>query len=100
MGLFKQRRPRGFQHQYLYADERKDVLKDVEERAKRELGVTDDKGKSSHEDRIRGTFLNATKYARRRSERRLSGGVILSTGVILLLIVLLVVVWKFLLYFN
>lgn len=96
MGLFKQRRPRGFQHQYLYADERKDVLKDVEERAKRELG----KGKSSHEDRIRGAFLNATKYARRRSERRLSGGFILSTGVILLLIVLLVVVWKFLLYFN
>lgn len=37
MGLFKQRRPRGFQHQYLYADERKDVLKDVEERAKRSL---------------------------------------------------------------
>lgn len=100
MGLFKQRRPREFHHEYIYANKRKDVLTDVEKRAKIELGMSDDKGKSSHEDRIRGAFLNATKYARRRSERRLSGGFILSTGVILLLIVLLVVVWKFLLYFN
>ena len=87
MRLFKQRRLRAFHHEYMYTDKRKDVLKDVEDR-------------SSYEDRIRGAFLNSTKYARRRSERRLSGGFILSTGIILLLIVLLVFVWRFLLYLN
>lgn len=100
MRLFKQRRLRAFHHEYMYTDKRKDVLKDVEERAKRELGMADDKDRSSYEDRIRGAFLNSTKYARRRSERRLSGGFILSTGIILLLIVLLVFVWRFLLYLN
>lgn len=98
MGLFKQRRPRGFHHEYMFVDKRKDALKNIEERAKRDLGKTDDKDMSNREDRIRGAFLNATKYARCRNERRMSGGFILSTGIILLLIILLVIVWKFLLY--
>ena len=39
MGLFSQRKPRGFRHEYVYVDERKDRLKVIEERAKAELGM-------------------------------------------------------------
>ncbi len=98
MGLFRQRRPRGFQHEYMFINKSKDVLKDVEKRARTELGITEKAEPSNREDRIRGAFLNSTKYARRRKERRLSGGFILSTGLVLLLIVILVLIWKFLLY--
>ena len=43
MGIFKQRKPRGFQHQYIYVDERRERLKEMEERAKRELGMLSEK---------------------------------------------------------
>lgn len=98
MGLFKQSRPRGFHHEFMFVDKRKYVLRDIEERAQKSIGMEQKKDLSSREDRIRGAFLNATKYTRRRNERRMSGGFILSTGIILLLIILLVVIWKFLLY--
>lgn len=98
MGLFRQRRPRGFRHEYMFAEKRKDMLKEVEERAKRELGASHDKKPADRAERIRGVFINSTRYARRRRERRLAGGFILSTGIVLLLIVLLILIWKFLLY--
>ena len=31
MGIFNQRKPRGFQHQYIYVDERKERLREMEE---------------------------------------------------------------------
>lgn len=81
----------------MYADDRKDKLKAIEQRAKEELGMADTK--SAAEGRIRGSFLNATKYARRRKERMQSGGIFLSTGVIILLLILLLVVWRLLFLF-
>ena len=36
MGLFSTRKPRGYHHQYIYYDERKEKLKRIEEKAKRE----------------------------------------------------------------
>lgn len=38
MSFFQQPKPRGFQHQYLYVDERKERLKALERRAKAALG--------------------------------------------------------------
>lgn len=95
MGLLNQRRPRGFRHEYMFVDERKDRLKAVEDRAKAELGRAEPT--SLGHDGIRGVFLAATKHARKRSERRLAGGFILSYGVIAVLLVILVAVWKMLL---
>ena len=95
MGLFNQRRPRGFRHEYMFVDERKDRLKAVEERAKAELGRAEPP--CSGRDGIRGVFLAATKHARKRSERRLAGGFVLGYGVIAVLLVVLVAVWKMLL---
>ena len=39
MAMFKMRKPRGFDLQYIYVDERKEKLKKMEESAKRELGM-------------------------------------------------------------
>ena len=95
MGFLNQRRPRGFRHEYMFVDERKDRLKAVENRTKAELGRAEPT--SPWHDGIRGVFLAATKHARKRSERRLAGGFILSYGVIAVLLVILVAVWKMLL---
>ncbi len=98
MSIFSQQKPRKFHHEYLYVDERKDRLKAIEDRAKGELGITDTNSEVHYDgERLRGRFLNATKYAKRRSERRLAGGVMLSFGVLVILILVLVAVWRILL---
>ena len=44
MGMFNSmRKPRGFNHQYIYVDERKEKLAKMEENAKRDLGMLPDR---------------------------------------------------------
>ena len=44
MGMFNSmRKPRGFNHQYIYVDERKEKLAKMEENAKRDLGMIPEK---------------------------------------------------------
>lgn len=43
MGMFTMRKPRGFNHPYIYVDERKEKLAKMEEKAKRELGMLPEK---------------------------------------------------------
>ena len=59
MGMFKMEKPRRFNHQYIYVDERK-------EKAKRDLGMLPPK-EFSPED-IRGKFVQGTKHLKRRKE--------------------------------
>lgn len=91
MGLFTVRKPRGFHHNYIYYDSRKEKLKEIDERAKRELGILPPK-EFSPED-IRGKFVGATKHLKRRKE---SGRKPLSYGVLILLIVILLFVMHYL----
>ncbi len=91
MGLFTVRKPRGFQHNYIYYDPRKEKLKEIDERAKRELGILPPK-EFSPED-IRGKFVGATKHLKRRKE---SGRKPLSYGVLIVLIVALLFVMHYL----
>lgn len=91
MSLFKTRKPRGFHHPYMYVDERKDKLRAIEERAKRELGMLPPK-EFDPED-FRGTFVKATKHLRRRKE---SGRKPMKFGVALIIIGILLFIWHFL----
>lgn len=91
MGLFTVRKPRGFHHNYIYYDPRKEKLKEIDEKAKRELGILPPK-EFSPED-IRGKFVGATKHLKRRKE---SGRKPLSYGVLILLIVILLFVMHYL----
>ncbi len=91
MGFFKMAKPRGYQHRYIYYDERKEKLAKIEENAKRELGLLPPK-EFSPED-IRGKFVGATRHLKKRKE---SGRKPLSYGVLILLIVLLILLMRYL----
>ncbi|MCD8296415.1 MAG: hypothetical protein LUC88_02465 [Prevotella sp.] len=97
MSFFGQQKPRRFHHDYMFVDERKDRLKEIERRAKGELGESEETHAHYDGARLRGRFLNATKYAKRHNARRLGSGVVLSFGVLVVLILLLVAVWRILL---
>ncbi len=91
MAMFKMRKPRGFNHQYIYVDERKEKLAKMEEKAKRELGMLPEK-KFTPED-IRGKFVEGTTHLKRRKQ---SGRKPIHLGMILVLIALLIFLWHYL----
>lgn len=91
MAMFKMRKPRGFNHQYIYVDERKEKLAKMEEKAKRELGMLPEK-KFTPED-IRGKFVEGTTHLKRRKQ---SGRKPIHLGMILVLIALLLFLWHYL----
>ena len=86
MGMFTMRKPRGFNHSYIYVDEEK--LAKMEEDAKRELGMLPEK-EFSPED-IRGKFVEGTTHLKRRKE---SGRKPVHLGIILVVIALLIYLW-------
>ena len=91
MNFFRMNKPRGYQHQYIYYDERKEKLAKIEENAKRDLGMLPPK-EFTPED-IKGKFVEATKHLKRRKE---SGKKPVSYGVLILFIVLLLLLMRFL----
>lgn len=91
MGMFKARKPRRFNHQYIYHDERKEKLAKMEEKAKRELGMLPEK-EFNPED-IRGKFVEGTTHLKRRKE---SGRRPVHLGVLILIIALLLFIWHYL----
>ncbi|MCQ2066709.1 MAG: hypothetical protein MJY65_03530 [Bacteroidaceae bacterium] len=93
MGLFNVREPRRIEHKYIYYDERKEKLKKIEENARRELGMIDEE-EPYNPERIRGKFIEGTKYLKRRKE---SGSKPLSLPVALILIAGLLFVMHYLL---
>jgi len=78
------RKPRGFNHQYIYVNERKEKLDKMEEKAKRELGMLPEK-EFSPED-IRGNL----------KRRKASGRKPVSFGIILIIIAFLLYLWHYL----
>lgn len=91
MGLFSVRKPRGFQHNYMYYDERKERLAKIEEAAKRDLGMLPPK-EFKPED-IRGKFVEATTHLKRRKESKRKP---VPYAVLIVLIVLLIFLMKYL----
>lgn len=71
MGFFNQPKPRRFNHQYIYVDERKERLKEMEERvtrAKQDAEQPSDAEKTT-EERIRGKFVEQTSHLKRQQDR-------------------------------
>ena len=83
-------KPRGFRHNYIYYDPRKEKLAKIEENAKRDLGLLPPK-EFTPED-IRGKFVGATTHLKRRKE---SGRKPVSYGVLIFLIILLLFVMHY-----
>ena len=88
MGMFTMRKPRGFHHNYIYVDERKEKLEKIEENAKRELGMLPEK-EFSPED-IRGKIFEQTTHVRRRRERDRKP---MKTGILIIAVVVLIWLW-------
>ena len=88
MGMFAMRKTRGFNHTYIYVDERKEKLAKMEENAKRDLGMLPEK-EFSPED-IRGKFIEGTTHLKRRKE---SGRKPMHLGIILVVIAVLFYLW-------
>ena len=96
MSFFKQREPRRFQHNYISYDERKEKLRNIEEKAKRELGLLPEK-EFTPED-IRGKFVEQTTHLKRYKEGQEAGrGHRLSAFGIFMIIIGLILIWRFLL---
>lgn len=92
MGMFKMEKPRRFNHQYIYVDERKEKLQKMEENAKRDLGMLPPK-EFSPED-IRGKFIEGTKHLKRRKESGRKpltyGALFIAIGILLFILLYLV----------
>ena len=65
MGMFSIREPRRIEHKYIYYDERKEKLKKIEEKAKVELGMSEE---TFDPESIRGKFIEGTKHLKRRKQ--------------------------------
>ena len=92
MGMFNSmKKPRRFNHQLIYVNERKEKLDKMEEQAKRDLGLLPEK-EFSPED-IRGKFVEGTTHLKRRKE---SGRRPVNFGVILVIVGLLLFLWHYL----
>lgn len=87
--MFSVGKPRGFHHNYIYYDPRKEKLAKIEENAKRELGLLPPK-EFTPED-IRGKFVEATNHVRRRKE---SGTKPVSPGVLIMAIIILILIMR------
>lgn len=96
MRLFENRKPRKFHHEYIYVDERREHLDNMEKRIKREIGIIPPE-EFKPED-LRGAFVYATKHLRRRKEREAAGHRNISVGVIILLLILLSILLFYLNY--
>ena len=97
MGMFTTREPRRFDRPHIYYDERKEKLKKMEEKAKRELGLLpEDPAKEQEErrERIHEAIVGGTKHLKRREER---GGSGLSYQALVVGILVLLFILKYLL---
>lgn len=92
MGMFGNvRKPRRFNHQYIYVDERKEKLAKMEEEAKRELGMLPPK--EVNPENIRGKFIEGTTHLKRRKEK---GKKPLSAAILIIFVLLLIYLWHYL----
>lgn len=89
--LFRQRKPRGYHHQMIYSDERKDRLKSMEEQARKDLGMS--QPNEVRPEDFRGAFSSRSHIRREKNATSLLGSMPNA-----IMIVLIVALLLFLLY--
>lgn len=95
MSLFRQPRPRRFHHEYIYVDERKERLKQIEQKAREELGMTPHK--ALDREKIHQAFLEAMPHTKRKRQRRGVAFPLLQLVLLMLLLVLFCLILIFIL---
>jgi hypothetical protein len=97
MSLFKPRRPRPFHHEWLYVNERRDRLKAIEQRARRELGMTSDdrSGPQPLWNHLRGAFTTD-----RLSEKHPKGRFFLRSNALAAFLLVISIAILFILLFS
>lgn len=88
MSFFQQPKPRGFQHQYLYVDERKERLKEMERRATAALGQQE-KQPYDAEAQLKGTIKRSTHHSHRWKNLSFTAVLLQALFVVLLAFVVL-----------
>ena len=90
LGFFKQPKPRRFSHPYQYVNERKERIKEIEMRAKEELGLLEKEQLSG--SKIKGSFLQAATHTSQHISRCQTGTWQTQAGLLVLLIIILIVI--------
>lgn len=85
MKLFQTRKPRPFNHKLIYSDERDERLKDIEQRARQELGLSKPEAIDRKRERLR---FNDRKEHRPLTPHSLSSTVGLAVALIVLVFVM------------
>lgn len=94
MGLFKTRKPRGFNYTPRFYDPEKEKWKKVEEDAKRRLGIIPPK-EFKPED-IRGKFVEGTTHLKKRKD----GGKKFSSVTLIIALIFLLALLHFAINYN
>lgn len=94
MSFFRQPKPRRFHHEPIYYDEHRDRVREIEKRAKKELGM-DEQKKFNPED-LRGVFTSEVRQRRSKSRNTFFGLAQANTGAIVVIILILLLVWFYL----
>ncbi len=89
----RMRKPRAFNHQYIYVDTRKEKLAKMEEDAKRELGMLPKEDEHKRVE-IKGKFSENTVHLKKYKNKTKKP---YFAGIALVLIVILVFLWNFIL---
>ena len=94
MSIFRPRRPRPFNHRLLYIDERKERLKAIEQRARRELEEeAGAKEPQPEHETLRGAFH---KPLRRNGLQQPGYSLLMNSVLLILMVLMLIVIWNLL----
>ncbi len=96
MNFFRMPKPRGFNHKYIYYDERRARLRDIEERARRELGMAPTDGSGSAA-RLRGAFTTSARRRRTSARGGSAGRGQLHTAILVFILIALLALLRYLL---
>lgn len=91
MGLFHIRKPRRFNLSPTYVDERKERLQRIEQKAKRDLGMCNEKETSLEQMQV--AFTEKSEHLQRYSENQRKGLWITNPGILLFLLFVLIILW-------